>query len=133
VTPCTLPAGVTGAPFISVTLTRGSTVVATARIPVSPGGSWSGTLAVGNLAAPGTDTIEAFCIASPQAEGALLAYAAIPFVVTASGGLSNTGYNPWPPGTLGIGLLLAGGGLVLIARRPRTAADRLPGAGSTRP
>lgn len=125
VTPCVLPAGVTGAPFARVTLTRGSTVITAGRFPVSASGAWSGTLTVGSQAALGADTLQAFCIASPQAEGALLAYAAVPFTVTASSGLPSTGFNPWPGTIASAGLLIAGAWMVLAARRRRTVDHRV--------
>src|SRR5262245_51420594 len=72
VTPCTLPAGVTGSPLVRVTLTRGSTRLGSAEIPVRADGSWSGSLHVGSNASAGTAQLSGFCFASPQAEGALL-------------------------------------------------------------
>ena len=133
VTKCLLPAGVTGQPFIRVFLGRGRTVVATTDIPVSASGSWAGTLTVGSLAAPGVDTLVAYCIASPQAEGSVLDYGPTSFTVTPAGALANTGVSLWPEGIAGGVLVIAGLCLLLVARRPQTylaahrPRSRLPG------
>lgn len=123
-TACTLPAGVTGAPFIRATLSRGSTVITAATIALLPDGSWRGTLTVGSQAAAGVDTIEVFCFASPQAEGALLAYSPRTFTVTA-GGLPETGFDRWTAGVAAVALIVTGGALMLAARRPRTGPTAL--------
>jgi hypothetical protein len=124
-TPCRLPPGVSGQPFIRASLTRGSTVISAATIALSPSGSWTGTLSVGSQAAAGVDTIEAFCLAGPQAEGALLAYSPRTFTVTASGGLAGTGFDSWRPSVTAIVLLVAGGSLLLAAgRRTVTPVER---------
>ena len=82
--PCNLPQGVSGSPFVRLTLSQGSTIVARQDVPVSPPGVWSGVLTVGAKATPGTATIGGDCIASPQAEGSLLHYQDVTFTVTAS-------------------------------------------------
>jgi LPXTG-motif cell wall-anchored protein len=124
VTKCVLPAGVTGQPFIRISLARGTTVVATTDIPTSPSGSWTGTLAVGSMAAPGVDTIEAFCIAGPQAEGAVLAYEPVSFTVTPAGSLPNTGVHLRAVGIAGAVVLMAGLGLLVVTRRPLDQPDQ---------
>jgi hypothetical protein len=123
-TACTLPAGVSGAPFIRASLSRGSTVITAATIALMPDGSWQGALTVGSQAAVGVDTIEVFCFASPQAEGVLLAYSPRTFTVTA-GGLPETGFDRWTAGVAAVVLVVAGGGLMLAARRPRTGPAAL--------
>ena len=124
-TPCTLPPGVSGQPFIRASLTRGSTVVSATTIALSPSGSWTGTLSVGSQAATGIDTIDAFCLASPQAEGALLAYSPRTFTVMTSGGLAGTGFDRWRVSATAIVLLVAGGSLLLATgRRAVTLAER---------
>jgi hypothetical protein len=120
VTPCTLPAGVTGSPLVRVSLSRGSTVLGSASITVSASGSWSGTLTVNAGAAEGTAQLAAFCLASPDAEGAVLAYTPLPFSVGTSE-LARTGASSTPIMMWGAMLLL--GGLALAgasARRART-------------
>jgi hypothetical protein len=119
-TPCTLPAGVTGQPFIRASLSRGSTVVTATTISLDSSGSWTGILTVGSQAALGVDTIEAFCFASPQAEGVLLAYSPRAFTVTAPGGLAETGADGWPASATAAVLVIAGGSLLLAARRRST-------------
>jgi hypothetical protein len=126
VTQCRLPAGVTGQPLVRATLSRGSTVISAATIPVAASGSWTGTLRVGRLAASGVDTIEAFCLASPQAEGALLAYSPRTFTVTAPTGLAGTGFDSWPAAAGGAALVLGGSLLLLASRRRLPAVDPQP-------
>jgi hypothetical protein len=116
-TPCRLPAGVTGQPFIRAALARGSTVITATTIPLDSSGSWTGALTVGSQAALGADTIEAFCFASPQAERVLLAYSPRTFTVTASGGLAETGFDGWLASATGAVLVLAGSSLLFAARR----------------
>jgi hypothetical protein len=116
-TPCTLPAGVTGAPFVRASLSRGSTVITATTIALDSSGRWTGRLTVGSQAALGVDTIEAFCFASPQAEGVLLGYAPQTFRVTASGGLANTGASDWTATGVAAVLVIAGCGLVVAAGR----------------
>jgi hypothetical protein len=116
VTPCTLPAGVTGSPVVSVSLSRGSTVLGSASITVSASGSWSGTLTVNANATNGTAQLEAFCLASPQAEGAVLAYEPLPFTVGTSE-LARTGAPSIPLMMLGMTVSLAG--LALAGARSR--------------
>lgn len=117
ITPCVLPAGVTGTPFAEVTLARANTVLTRGHFTASPSGAWSGTLTVGDQAALGSDVLHAFCIASPQAEGAFLAYEDVSFTVTADSGLPATGADPWRWGIGGVGLLVAGVGLTLAGAR----------------
>jgi hypothetical protein len=90
VTPCTLPAGVTGAPLVRATLTRGSSALADVTIPVDASGSWRGTLRVPSGTTSGPAELSAFCIASPQAEGAVFEYSAVTIQV-AAGQLARTG------------------------------------------
>ena len=111
VTPCTLPAGVTGSPVVRVSLSRGSTVLGSASITVSASGSWSGTLTVNATATSGTAQLAAFCLASPQAEGAVLAYEPLPFTVGTSE-LARTGASSIP--TIAWGMTLMLGGIVLV-------------------
>jgi LPXTG-motif cell wall-anchored protein len=117
VTPCKLPSGVTGAPFATVALHRGSTVVTGGSFTASASGAWSGTLTVGRLAAPGKDVITAFCIASPQAEGAFLAYQDVTFTVTGPGGLAATGFDTWPWVLTAVMLMAVGIGILALRRR----------------
>jgi hypothetical protein len=119
VTPCTLPAGVTGAPVIRVSLTRGNTILGSASITVSASGSWSGTLTVHADASAGAAQLSAFCLASPQAEGAILAYTPLSFAVGSSE-LARTG-TPWATTVMwGAVLLLAG--ITLIGATCRAKA-----------
>jgi hypothetical protein len=120
ITPCRLPAGVTGAPFIRASLSRGSTVITASTIALNSSGMWTGRLTVGSQAAPGVDTIEAFCFASPQAEGAVLAYSPRTFTVTASAGLASTGAGGWTAGVVAVMLIAAGGSLMVAGRRRGT-------------
>jgi hypothetical protein len=90
VTPCTLPAGVTGAPLVRATLTRGSTALADVTITVDASGSWRGTVRVPPGTSAGPAELSAFCIASPQAEGAVFEYTAVTIQV-AAGQLARTG------------------------------------------
>jgi hypothetical protein len=120
VTPCTLPAGVTGSPLVRVSLSRGSTVLGTASITVSASGSWSGTLTVNTGATDGTAQLSAFCLASPQAEGAVLAYDPLPFTVGTSElartGAPSTSAFAWGTTLLLFGLVLAGTSRVIQGR-----------------
>jgi hypothetical protein len=95
-------------------------VITATTIPLDSSGSWTGTLTVGSQAALGTDTIEAFCFASPQAEGVLLAYSPRTFTVTASGGLADTGFDGWLASATVAVLVLAGSSLLFAARRRST-------------
>lgn len=127
VTPCTLPPGVTGQPFIRASLSRGSTVVTATTTALLPNGSWRASLTVGRQAATGTDTIDVFCLASPQAEGALLAYSPRSFTVTAPGSLANTGFDSWTAAVASIVLIMTGGGLMLAGRRADTKSSVVRG------
>jgi len=122
VSACKLPAGVTGAPLAEVTLVQGSHVVAKGRFTASSTGSWHGVLRVSSTARTGKATVTAFCLASPQAEGALFQYRSVSFTVA---GLARTGPGLDPGASAGLGLLLVGAGglLVLASRRRRTAND----------
>lgn len=119
ITPCTLPPGVTGQPLIRASLSRGSIVVTATTTAVRPDGSWRTSLTVGREAAAGTDTIDVFCLASPQAEGVLLGYAPSTFTVTPGGGLAGTGYDGSTAGLVSLALIIAGAVLVLAGRRTR--------------
>jgi hypothetical protein len=122
VTPCTLPAGVTGAPVVRVSLTRGNTILGSASIPVSASGSWSGTLTVPADASAGAAQLSAFCLASPQAEGAILAYGPLSFTVGSSE-LARTGTSSASTVMSGAALLVIG--IVLIAATQRRSRRRL--------
>lgn len=120
VTVCRLPAGVTGAPLAEVTLVQGSRVVAKGRFTATASGSWHGVLHVGSSAAPGPAHVDAFCLASAQAEGALFKYQSVSFTVS---GLPRTGAGPELTLSAGAGaLLLLAGSLLLVASRRRPAA-----------
>lgn len=94
VSPCTLPQGVTGAPFVKVTLTRGSQTLAQKDFTLATDGSWSGTITVPASATAGAASLLGYCFASPQAEGAIFAYQAVAFTVT--GELARTGSSTMP-------------------------------------
>jgi LPXTG-motif cell wall-anchored protein len=131
---CQLPAGVTGEPEVRVTLTSVHTgaVVAGETFSVSNGGTWSGTLTVGPLAASGTDMLEANCFASPQAEGVLVTYQSIPIIVTAKP-LPATGFTAWSWTLLGVALLTLGAALLGAGRRRGAdGRDAVPGAARRR-
>jgi hypothetical protein len=86
VTPCLLPAGMTGAPFARVTLTQGSTVLLSGDFTADASGAWGGTMSGPwqGQAVVGPAIVAAECIASLQAEGSLLAYQDVAFTVLAS-------------------------------------------------
>ena len=84
VSPCSLPSGVSGSPFVRVAISQGSTVIARQDFQPSSSGAWSGSLTVGANATPGAATIGGDCVASAQAEGLLLHYQDVTFTVTAS-------------------------------------------------
>jgi LPXTG-motif cell wall-anchored protein len=109
VTPCFAPPGVARSEVADV-------AVGSAEFDVAGDGSWDGTLVVSTKAVAGAATLTAFCKASPQAEGAILAYTEQPFTVT-SGTLARTGSSPLP--ILLAGLALLGGGALLLRIRPR--------------
>ena len=122
VTPCVPPASSPGGgPFIRLTLQRGSVTLGSgtltsklmmtfgsAQIPLGSGGSWSGSVTVSSSASPGSAQLTAFCIAGPQAEGAVLEYTPHTFTVTSGGALARTGGSPWRTTTVGAALILAG-------------------------
>ena len=69
-----------------------------ARVSVSPGadGMWRASLIVGRSAAPGQARVTATCVASAQAEGALVVYDPVAVTVTAE--LAMTGADTAPAG-----------------------------------
>jgi hypothetical protein len=95
-------------------------VLGSASITVSASGSWSGTLTVNAGAADGTAQLSAFCLASPQAEGAVLAYEPLPFTVGTSElartGAPSTSAFAWGTTLLLFGLVLAGTSRVIQGR-----------------
>jgi hypothetical protein len=115
VTPCTLPAGVTGAPLVRVTLTRGNTAFADATITVDASGSWRGTVRVPDGTSAGPAELTVFCIASPQAEGALFEYTAVAIQI-GSGQLAHTGGASAVAAACGALVLLFGLALRFAAR-----------------
>jgi hypothetical protein len=122
VTPCVPPpSSPGGGPFIRLALQRGSVTLGTAQIPLGSGGSWSGSITVSSSAAPGTAQLTAFCIAGPQAEGAVLEYTPHTFTVTGGGALARTGGSPWRATTVAIVLLLVG--LVCVGGRRRALSQ----------
>jgi hypothetical protein len=116
---CVLPSGVTGTPLAKMTLSRGSTVLVTGTFSASSSGAWSGTLVVPAGTTPGAATLGGACLASAQAEGALVAYSDMTFTVTAApiSGASTTptglpwaGSEPYVAAAAAAGLLLVGAG-----------------------
>jgi hypothetical protein len=122
VAPCTLPAGVTGAPQAELALTRNNTTLGRATIVAAADGSWSGSVPVDASAAGGSAQLTAFCIASPQAEGALFEYQAVTVTITGNA-LARTGSSTAPAATaVAIGLLALGAAFRALApRRVRRA------------
>ena len=118
-TPCTLPSGVTGTPIVRVALERDAAVLA--RVSVSPGadGMWRASLIVGHSTAPGHARVTATCVASAQAEGALVVYDPVDVTVTAE--LAMTGAHTTPLAATGFGVLLSG--LALAAAAGVTRRD----------
>ena len=108
-TPCTLPAGVTGAPVVKVALVRGSVTLASESATPNSSGAWSARLTVLSTSDPGAAQVTAFCLASEQAEGAILAYD--PVDVTVTNELPTTGARTLPLAAAGFGVLLLGLGL----------------------
>lgn len=90
VTPCTLPSGVPGPAIVQVKLTRGTATLGSAQVTVASDGSWTATITVNASATSGAAQLTAFCLASAQAEGAVVDYAPIDFTVT-GGSLARTG------------------------------------------
>jgi len=116
VSPCVPPSSVT---FARISLSQGSTVLATGNFSVSSSGAWSGKLTVSAQARSGAATLGGDCIASPQAEGSLLHYQDVSFTVTSSpiSGATTTptgmpwgGSRPYEAGVggLGLGLIVLG-------------------------
>ena len=125
VTVCTLPSGVTGAPLAEVSLTQGARVLAKGRFTASASGAWHGVLVVGSTARPGPALVSAFCLASPQAEGALFEYRSLSFTVA---GLPRTGAGSGLALAARLGvLLLAAGSLLVVASHRRAATAAAPG------
>jgi hypothetical protein len=119
VTPCMPPASSPGGgPFIRLALQRGSVTLGTAQIPLGSGGSWSGSITVSSSASAGTAQLTAFCIAGPQAEGAVLEYTPHTFTVSGGGALARTGGSPWRATTVGTALVLVGFACWRGRRRP---------------
>jgi hypothetical protein len=118
-TPCTLPAGVTGDPVVKVALVRGSAVLDSESVKPESGGAWSARLTVLRTSDPGAAQVTAFCLASEQAEGAILAYD--PVDVTVTGELAMTGGPTRPLAATGLGVLLLG--LALAAAAAVTRRD----------
>jgi hypothetical protein len=116
VTPCFAPPGVARSEVADVAVVQRDVAVGSAEFDVAGDGSWDGTLVVSTKAVAGAATLTAFCKASPQAEGAILAYTEQPFTVT-SGTLARTGSSPLP--ILLAGLALLGCGALLLRIRPR--------------
>src|SRR5262249_31677967 len=73
-TPCTLASGVTGKPVVRVTLSRDAAVLARASGTTQSGGTWKATLIVPTSVGNGSARVDAVCVASEQAEGALVDY-----------------------------------------------------------
>ena len=127
VSPCVPPTSIT---FARISLSQGSTVLASGNFPVSSSGAWSGTLTVSARAIPGAATLGGDCIASPQAEGSLLHYQDVSFTVTSSPisgatttptGMPRGGSRPYEVGVSALGIVVVGMGLL---QRRRTNADR---------
>jgi hypothetical protein len=116
-TPCVLPAGVTGAPVVKVALVRGSAVLDSESVTPDSNGAWSARLTVLSTSDPGAAQVTAFCLASEQAEGAILAYD--PVDVTVTDELPTTGAHTVPLAAAGFGVLLLG--LALAAAAAATA------------
>jgi hypothetical protein len=114
VTPCLSP--VAGTPFVRVFLQRGSATLGSATFTVTPEGSWSGSLRVGAGATQGSAQLSAFCFASPQAEGALVAYQPHKFAVLVGtpspSGLPVTGAPTLALLALASGLIVAGAAIL---------------------
>lgn len=128
VTPCVLPAGVTGSPFGRITLSRGSTVLASGDFPALSSGSWSGTLTVPSGTTAGAATLGADCQASQQAEGSLVHYDNVSFIVTSgqvSGATTSPTGQPWAGSAPYVGAAFGLGlGLVGLGYRRRRFCTR---------
>jgi hypothetical protein len=125
---------------VRVTVGRRGTILGSATAPVNATtGEWTARVRVKSSAAAGPATVEAFCIFSPQAEGAYEAYAPVAITITrpassstraaSSRELPRTGTGTAP--LTGAALGLIGGGLLLVAAatpQPRRAPDRRPTA-----
>lgn len=119
VTPCTLPSGVQGSPLVRVGLSRDSQSLGSGESAVSSDGTWQASFTIDAGASPGPAQLHATCVASAQAEGALVDYEPVAFTV--SGALPHTGASPTAL-VLGAGVCVtAGAALLLSARRPRRA------------
>jgi LPXTG-motif cell wall-anchored protein len=114
-TPCTLPSGVTGTPLVRVTLARGSTVLARATGTTQSGGTWRATLVVPASIGNGSARVDAVCVASEQAEGALVDYDDVAVDITDD--LPHTGSSSLP-------LAFGGGALALTGAALLTASGR---------
>ncbi|MDQ1395368.1 MAG: hypothetical protein QOG64_627 [Acidimicrobiaceae bacterium] len=121
---CPPPPDVPGAqPLARISLTRGTSVLASAEVPVSSAGAWSAQLRVPAGTRSGSAQLAAFCFFSPQAEGAYAAYAANRVTVSpAASTLPFTGPRPAPPLALGGALIAVGSALLVVGRRPRRLA-----------
>jgi len=118
VTPCLAPPGVTGSEVADVAIEQRQVTVGSAELRVAGDGSWDGTVTVSSKAVPGVATLSAFCRASAQAEGAILAYTEQTFTVT-SCTLARTGSAVLSFGVAGVALI-GGGALLLRGRRRLT-------------
>jgi hypothetical protein len=118
VTPCKLPAGVTGSPLIRVTITRSGDVLGSGSAAVSGDGTWTASLVIHPDAAPGTSVLSATCLASAQAEGSLLNYDPLAFTITEPGTLARTGVRSNALGVAGAVTVILGLALA-VAPRPR--------------
>jgi hypothetical protein len=114
-TPCTLPSGVPGTPIVRIALVRDSTVLGRVSVTAGADGMWRASLSVGRAVAPGGARVTATCVASDQAEGALIDYD--PVDVTVTSDLPTTGSHALPVAATGFGVLLFGLALAKTASR----------------
>src|SRR5262249_32203990 len=105
---------VTGTPLVRVTLSRNAAVLARATGTTQSGGTWRATLVVPTSVANGSARVDAVCVASEQAEGALVDYDDV--AVHISDNLPHTRSSSLP-------LAIGGGALAL------TGAALLPASG----